>query len=74
MSINRGPSDPLPTDGSQDKRPYIRCSSCLHLDRCYRGPELTATTDDVGNTWQHWMWLCGTCMSVIVDHALRQAE
>lgn len=71
MAVDKGP---MPTDGQQDSRQYIRCSACLHFDRCYRGPEMPSVTDEHDNVWRHWQWLCPTCFAVIVGEALRDIE
>jgi hypothetical protein len=65
---------PLPTDGGQDERTWIRCSHCKQLRKCYRGPEQASTKDDVGNIWRHFEWLCVSCFAVTVAEAIREPD
>ena len=59
--------------GEQDKRQFIRCTSCKQLRHCYRGP-LTKVVETEAGPFEHWMWLCETCFAAIVGEALRDHD
>ena len=63
MPINRGPSD-------IDERPFVRCTDCQKLLKCYRGRLLKQVTNEHG-TWEHFEWLCSGCLGARVTRALQ---
>ena len=69
MSIDRGP-DWMPTDGSQDRRPVVKCSACGVYANCYRGPLLKVVENERG-VWETYFWTCASCMAELVGAALR---
>jgi hypothetical protein len=58
------------TNGAQDERPFIRCTACRKLSKCYRGRLLKVVDDGVGNQWETFEWLCPRCLTAIIDTAL----
>ena len=57
-----------------DERPFIRCSSCKKLAKCYRGALRKEVDDGAGNKWLHWDWYCGKCLTLLIDEALNKGE
>lgn len=66
-----GNTRPEPTDGTQDKRPWIKCSHCKQLALCYRG-QVTKVVETEAGPFTHWAWICATCFSAMVGEALRE--
>lgn len=62
---------PLPSDGLQDNKPWVRCRSCGKLRPCYRGPLEKVVETEAGD-FEHWRWLCVPCFQSQVDTALHQ--
>lgn len=74
MAANKGPQRDLPaSDGSQDKRPWIRCFSCKKLRPCYRGPLLKVVDTEAG-PFEHYRWTCQPCMDAWVFAALAHPD
>lgn len=66
MSINRS------STADQDERPFIRCSACKKLAKCYRGP-LTKIVQTEAGPFEHHAWYCPTCLAAMVGEALRDS-
>lgn len=65
MSINRG----LPTDGTQDRKPWVKCHACRELRPCYRGP-LIGNAPHPRGAFELYAWWCSDCLRLLVNEAL----
>lgn len=64
----------MDSEGRQDERPFIRCTGCKELRKCYRGSLRKVVDDGVGNKWHHWDWWCDRCLTLLVDEATNGSE